>query len=392
MSDSNLIRWRQDIDELDQKIVELLNMRARLAQQIGAAKQRDIATNTINTTTGEVALHPAVYRPEREAQVLSYVGARNAQVGGPLLTGDLHTIYREIMSACRALEQRISVAFLGPVGTFSEQAAYRLLGHAVDLQPCNSIDDAFRACAAGSADFAVVPIENSSEGAINRSLDLLLTTSLTIQAEVSLSIQHCVMNQSGQGADIRAIAVHPQALAQCRLWLAQNFPGIETVIATSNAEAARQAQLDSSIAAIAGEVSMSLYQLNMVARNIQDDPHNQTRFALIGPPVSEQVVRAPQLASSPRYQTSLILSVDNVAGAVYRLLQPLDQYGVSMTRFESRPARGGSWAYYFYVDIEGHHKDSNVNTALAALASKVAFYKNLGSYPVYGAKYGIDQT
>lgn len=346
---------RERIDAIDSQILDLLSQRARIAQEVGHVKAETNAP---------------VFRPEREAQVLRSVAERNA---GPLAATDVQTVFREIMSACRALEKRVSVAYLGPAGTFSEQAVYKQFGHAVEGEPCVSIDEVFRATEAGTADFGVVPIENSTEGTINRTLDLLLQTSLRISGEISIPVHHSLMTRHGSMDGIRRICAHSQALAQCQAWLNQHYPQIERQAVASNGEAARMASEDQGIAAIAGDIAGEKYNLQVVSAHIQDDPHNRTRFAVIG---------TLETTPSGRDQTSLVLSVPNQAGAVYNLLAPLARHGVSMTRFESRPARTGTWEYYFYVDIEGHAQDDKVIRALDELRQNAAFFKILGAYPV----------
>jgi chorismate mutase/prephenate dehydratase len=352
--DSKLKPLREQIDAIDAQILDLLNRRARVAQEVGHVKAE---------------VNAPVFRPEREAQVLVGVARRNP---GPLRSGDVQTIFREIMSACRALEKRVTVAYLGPVGTYSEQAVYLHFGQAVEGLPCASIDEVFRATEAGTADFGVVPVENSSEGAVNRTLDLLLQTTLAISGEVSIPVHHSLMTKNGSMDGVRRICAHSQALAQCQTWLNQNYPNIERQAVASNGEAARIASEDVAAAAIAGEFAGQKYNLQVVKAHVQDDPHNRTRFAVIG---------RLQTAPSGKDQTSLVLSVPNKAGAVYNLLAPLAKHGVSMTRFESRPARMGTWEYYFYVDIEGHLQDGKVTKALTELKENAAFFRVLGSYP-----------
>ena len=352
--DDKLKPLRDQIDAIDRQLLDLLNRRARIAQEVGHVKAETNAP---------------VFRPEREAQVLRSVAERNP---GPLLAGDVQTIFREIMSACRALEKRVTVAYLGPEGTFSEQAVYQQFGRGVEGLPCASIDEVFRAAEAGTADFGVVPVENSTEGAINRTLDLLLQTSLLISGEVSLPVHHSLMNRSGSMDGVTRICAHSQALAQCQSWLNQHYPNIERQAVASNGEAARIASEDPAVAAIAGEIAGQKYDLRVVKAHIQDDPHNRTRFAVIG---------RLQTAPSGKDQTSLVLAVPNKAGAVYSLLAPLAKHAVSMTRFESRPARIGTWEYYFYVDVEGHAGEDKVAKALGELRANAAFFKLLGSYP-----------
>ena len=355
MNDEKLTPLRERIDAIDAAILDLLNQRARVAQEVGHVKAETNAP---------------VFRPEREAQVLRAAAERNP---GPLLDSDIQTIFREVMSACRALEKRVTVAYLGPAGTFSEQAVYRQFGHAVQPLPCASIDAVFRAAEAGTADFGVVPVENSSEGAINRTLDLLLQTTLSISGEVSIQVNHSLMTCTGSMECVTRVYAHSQALAQCQVWLTLNHPQLERLAVASNGEAALIASKDPTAAAIAGEIAGEHYNLQVVSAHVQDDPHNRTRFAVIG-----------RLHTTPsgRDHTSLVLSVANKAGAVYALLAPLATNGVSMTRFESRPARMGTWEYYFYVDVEGHVADGKVSKALAELKRNAAFFKVLGSYPV----------
>ncbi|WP_426193768.1 prephenate dehydratase [Massilia sp. DWR3-1-1] len=346
---------RVQIDAIDAQLLDLLNQRARLAQQVGHVKAETRAP---------------VFRPEREAQILRGVAERNP---GPLKSADLQTIYREIMSACRSLEKRVVVAYLGPAGTFSEQAVYQQFGGAVDGLPCVSIDEVFRATEAGTADFGVVPVENSSEGAINRTLDLMLATTALISGEVAIPVHHSLMSKTGSMDGVTVVCAHSQALAQCQGWLNQHYPQLERRAVASNAEAALMAANDATIAAIASEMAGEQYKLGVVQAHIQDDPHNRTRFAIIG-----------HLQTNPSGldKTSIVMAVPNKAGAVYEMLAPLATNGVSMTRFESRPARIGTWDYYFYVDIEGHGFDPAVAKALVELKDRAAFFKVLGSYPV----------
>jgi chorismate mutase/prephenate dehydratase len=349
-----LLPLREQIDAIDAQILELLSRRGRVAEQVGHVKAETNAP---------------VFRPEREAQVLRGVAERNP---GPLKDHDVQTIFREIMSSCRALEKRVTVAYLGPSGTFSEQAVYQQFGRAIETLPCVSIDEVFRATEAGTADFGVVPVENSSEGAINRTLDLMLATTTVISGEISIPVHHSLMTRTGSMDGVTVVCAHSQALAQCQVWLNLHHPGIERRAVASNAEAAILASQDPSVAAIASEMAGEQYRLGVVQAHIQDDPHNRTRFAVIG---------SLETGPSGRDHTSIVLAVPNKAGAVYNLLAPLARHGVSMTRFESRPARIGTWEYYFYVDIEGHARDAAVARALDELKDNAAFFKVLGSYP-----------
>ncbi len=349
-----LFPLREQIDAIDAQILELLSRRGKIAQEVGHVKAETNAP---------------VFRPEREAQVLRGVAERNP---GPLKDRDVQTIFREIMSSCRALEKRVTVAYLGPAGTFSEQAVYQQFGSAIETLPCVSIDEVFRATEAGTADFGVVPVENSSEGAINRTLDLMLATTTVISGEISIPVHHSLMTKTGSMDGVTVVCAHSQALAQCQVWLNLHHPGIERRAVASNAEAAILASQDPTVAAIASEMAGEQYQLGVVQAHIQDDPHNRTRFAVIG---------SLETGPSGRDHTAIVLAVPNKAGAVYNLLAPLAKHGVSMTRFESRPARIGTWEYYFYVDIEGHVRDAAVARALDELKDNAAFFKVLGSYP-----------
>jgi chorismate mutase/prephenate dehydratase len=353
--DEPLQALRRSIDEIDRRLVALVSERARLAQEVGRLKD---------------AAQAPVYRPEREAEVLRKVAAANP---GPVPQAALAAIFREVMSACRALERRLRVAFLGPAGTFSEMALLRQFGSSVDGVPCPSIDEVFRTVEAGGADFAVAPVENSTEGSVTRTLDLLLATPLAIVAEVSLPVEHHLLTASGSMQGVRRICAHAQALAQCVNWLNLHHPALERQPVASNGEAARLASVDPAVAAIAGEAAAARYGLVPVAAQIQDDPANRTRFVALG---------RQHTQPSGRDKTSLILAVAHRAGAVHHMLAPLARHGVSMTRFESRPARTGAWEYYFYVDVEGHEQDPKVAAALEQLRGECAFYKSLGSYPV----------
>ncbi|HMO49336.1 MAG TPA: prephenate dehydratase [Rubrivivax sp.] len=357
--DDALQALRTRIDQVDRELLALLNRRAGLAQEVGELKQRSGG---------------AVFRPEREAQVIDGLKAANP---GPLQPDSVAPIWREIMSACRALERRLRVAFLGPAGTFSEAAALGYFGSSIDAVPCTSIDEVFHRTSAGAADFGVVPVENSTEGVVARSLDLFLHTPLTIIGETSLLVRHHLLRRDNTLAGIQAVLAHPQALAQCQNWLGQHLPQVERRPVLSNAEGARLAAQDASLAAIAGTRAGSEYGLHVVAPAIQDDAHNRTRFAIVAHPHAH-----PTPHASGHDCTSLVVSVVNRPGAVHDMLVPLKTHGVSMTRFESRPARSGQWEYYFYVDLAGHPDEAPVAAALQELRAVCAFFKVLGTYPV----------
>jgi chorismate mutase/prephenate dehydratase len=281
-------------------------------------------------------------------------------------------LFREIMSACLALEQPLAVAYLGPEGTYTQAAAQKHFGHSVSLKPLVAIDEIFREVEAGSTDFGVVPVENSTEGAINHTLDMFIRSPLKICGDVELQIHHQLL-ASGKSLDqIRSVRAHQQALAQCREWLDANLPGVERVAVSSNAEAARLAHGDATIAAIAGDAAAEMYELDIVANNIEDDPNNTTRFLVVG---------RHEVRPSGNDKTSLMVTVHNKAGALYSLLEPIARHGVSMTKIESRPSRVSKWDYVFFIDVEGHVEDENVAATLKELASEASLLKVLGSYP-----------
>ena len=353
--DKDLAPVRAQIDAVDAQLLQLLNERAKLAQEVGHIKQKH---------------KQPVFRPEREAFVLEKIAARNP---GPLPNHSLQTLWREVMSICRAMEEAVKVAYLGPAGTYTEQAMYKQFGHAIDAIDCTTVDDIFRTVEADGAAFGVVPIENSIEGAVNRTMDLLLASPLKICGEVSLAIRHSMLHKTGDMNRVTQIVAHPQALAQCYNWLKQHYPHIEQKPVSSNAQGAQLAAADDTIAAIASEIAGNKYELQTVAAGIQDDANNRTRFIVI----------AKQLCGiSPSDKTSIILATPNKAGAVYALLEPFAKNGVSMLRFESRPAKQKGWEYFFYIDFAGHVDEPHVAEALKDLEANAAFYKCLGSYPV----------
>ena len=354
-----LAELRVQIDAVDLELLELLNRRAALANEVGDIKRHE----------GSV-----VFRPEREAQVIHGLQTANQ---GPLKAHNVATIWREVMSACRALEAPQRVAYLGPAGTFSEQAAVQFFGASIEHIPCMNFDEVFHAAASGRAQFGVVPVENNTEGVVTRSLDLLLNSPLHIVGEVSMLIRHHLLRLSNALEGIEVVLAHPQALAQCQGWLSAHLPNAERRAASSNAEGARLAATNPAWAAISSERAASEFGLHVATHAIQDDPFNRTRFCVICLP---QVLPAPN--ASGHDCVSLIVSVPNRPGAVHDLLVPLKNHGVSMTRFESRPARSGQWEYYFYIDIQGHPSMPNVAAALKDLQGLCAFYKVLGTYPI----------
>jgi len=356
----NLADLRMKIDAIDLELLSLLNRRARVAEQVGEVKKREGS---------------AFFRPDRVAKVIEKIQQANT---GPLKNQHVAAVWREIMSACLALEAPVRVAYLGPAGTFSEQAALQFFGASIEQVPCASFDEVFRATASGSAHYGVVPVENSTEGVVSRSLDLFLTSPLHIVGELSLMVRHNLLRLSDSMDGIESVYAHPQALAQCQGWLTSHLPNATRHAASSNAEGARLAATNPAWAAIASERAGTQFDLHTVAPGIQDEAFNRTRFVLVCLPQT-----LPPPPPSGNDCISLVVSVTNRPGAVHDILAPLKNHGVSMTRFESRPARSGQWEYYFYIDLQGHPSQPHVSAALAELQQLCAFYKVLGIYPIH---------
>jgi chorismate mutase/prephenate dehydratase len=348
-----LKKFRAQIDAIDDELLKLFNQRAKLAQQIGHAKNGS-----------------AVLRPEREAQVLKRLTDANT---GPLSAQSVSALFTEIMSHCRALEEPLTVAFLGPQGTFSEAAVFKRFGQACHGVPSASIDDVFRKVESGEASYGVVPVENSTEGAVGRTLDLLLQSPLRMCGEVLLAVHQCLLAQDSDLSKIKRVYSHPQSLGQCQDWLNTHLPHAERISVASNAEAASMAANEKHSAAIAGKQAAERFNIAVQAANIEDDPRNTTRFLVIG---------NQDVAPSGMDKTSMVISAPNRPGAVHDLLVPFAKHGVSMSKLESRPAKSGLWEYVFFVDIEGHQADAKVAAALKELKEVAAFVKILGSYPV----------
>jgi chorismate mutase/prephenate dehydratase len=354
--EQQLGKIREQIDTLDGQIQTLLNQRAEAAMEVARIK---LATDP----------NAVFYRPEREAQVLRNVQARNQ---GPLSDETIARLFREIMSACLALERPLQIAYLGPAGTFTQAAALKHFGHAVQVGSMASIADVFQEVEAESADYGVVPVENSTEGVVNHTLDMFLRSSLQICGEVSLRINHNLLGKGQPLEALKTVYAHQQSLAQCRAWLDRHLPFVERVAVGSNAEAAKLAAEQGDTAAIASEMAAELYDLDRLAINIEDEPGNTTRFLVIG---------RHGTAPSGNDKTSLLLSTRNEAGGLYHLLQPLAEHGISMSRIESRPSRRGHWDYVFFIDVIGHKDDPQMSKALVALRERAGMYKELGSYP-----------
>jgi chorismate mutase domain of proteobacterial P-protein, clade 2 len=347
---------RSRIDALDDQIEDLISERAALVQEIAQEKRN------LGCTTG-------FYRPERETWVLRRIQARNH---GPLTDEVMVRLFREIMSACLALQQPLKIAFLGPEGTFTQAAVLKQFGQGVEMIPLAAIDEVFRKVESGAAQYGVVPVENSTEGVINHTLDMFLNSPLKITGEVELRIHQHLMSHCEDVAEIKCVYSHQQSLAQCRGWLDEYLPRAPRIAVSSNAEAARHASTHAGAAAIAGSAAAEVYKLSVLVPNIEDEPDNTTRFLVIG---------SHTVPASGADKTSLLISAQNRSGALARLLEPLARYEVSMTRIESRPSRRGTWDYVFFVDIEGHVDDEKVRLALNELAEKASLFKVLGAYP-----------
>ena len=347
---------RKKIDEIDTLLIDTISERARCAQQVAEVKQDQ----------GD----QAYYKPEREAQVLRGVMEKNQ---GPLGNEDMARLFRQIMSACLALEQPVKVAYLGPEGTFTQEAALKHFGDSAVSVPQSAIDEVFREVLSGSCNYGVVPVENSTEGVISHTLDSFMDSSLKICGEVELRIhQHFMVGANTDKNNITRVYSHAQSLAQCRQWLNSNFPAIERVAVSSNAEAAKRVQGEWNSAAIAGDMACELYGLEKLHEKIEDNPDNSTRFLIIG---------REEVPKSGKDRTSLVVSVRNKPGALHDLLEPFQRHNVDMTRLESRPSRSSKWTYVFFIDLEGHVEDQPVAKVLDELNSQVIELKVLGSYP-----------
>ncbi|HET8704795.1 MAG TPA: prephenate dehydratase [Pseudomonadales bacterium] len=349
---------RVQIDGLDQQIQTLISQRAVCAQKVAEVKKEQEGENVV------------YYRPEREAQVLKRVMERNT---GPIDGETMARLFREIMSACLALEQRMRIAFFGPEGSFTHAAAQKHFGHAVELVPLATIDEVFREVESGAAHYGVVPVENSTEGVVNHTLDTFMDSSLKINGEVELRIHHHLLTSDvTQPAAITRIYSHQQSLAQCRKWLDAHFPKAERIPVSNNAEAAKRVKGEWNAAAIAGEIAGEMYGLQFHARNIEDYPNNTTRFLIIGPKPAGR---------SGDDKTSIIVEARNKPGALFQLLEPFHRHNISLTRIETRPSKTSTWSYVFFIDFEGHEQDDIVKDILHELEKEAVELKLLGSYP-----------
>ncbi|MFT5717045.1 MAG: chorismate mutase/prephenate dehydratase [Oleiphilaceae bacterium] len=351
---------RDQIDSVDKEIQKLINQRAACALEVAAVKQA--------ASGGEEVQY---YRPEREAQVLRAVMERNT---GPMPNEEMAKLFREIMSCCLALEKPMKIAFLGPEGTYTHAAALKHFGHFVSVKPMAAIDEVFREVESGQANYGVVPVENSTEGMVNHTLDSFIHSPLNISGEVKLRIHHHLLsNEQIALSDVKRVYSHQQSLAQCRKWLDAYCPQIERVAVSSNSEAARLAKDDEGAVAIAGEMAAEFYGMHKLAENIEDQPDNTTRFLIIG---------TKDVPPSGKDKTSLLVSAKNKPGALYHVLEPFHRHGVSLTRLETRPSVSGTWAYVFFIDFEGHVDDDNIKGVIGEISPEAVEIKHLGSYSV----------
>ena len=355
----DLAEIRKRINAIDERIQGLINDRAKIAQLVGVAK-------------GDLGSAVEYYRPEREAEVLRKVVDRNE---GPMRDEEMLRLFREIMSACLAQQEPLKIGFLGPEGTFTQTAVYKHFGHSVRALPYHTIDEVFQEVESGAADFGVVPIENSTEGSVNHTLDLFLTSPLKIAGEIELKIEQHLMSSFKGVENIERICAHEQSLAQCRGWIREHLPHVELIGMSSNAAGARRARDEEGTAAIGPEVAADVYDLDIMVNKIEDRPDNATRFLVVGRKL---------LAASGDDKTTLLMSTSDTAGGagvLHQLLQPLAKHGVSMTRIESRPSRRKKWDYVFFIDLEGHAEEGPVADALAQLEKDASLFRVLGAYP-----------
>ena len=350
---------RKRINEIDERIQTLINERATYAQKVGVAK-------------GDHGSAVDYYRPEREAEVLRNVLDRNE---GPMRDEEMLRLFREIMSACLAQQEPLKIGFLGPEGTFTQTAVYKHFGHSVRALPFHTIDEVFQEVECGAADFGVVPTENSTEGSVNNTLDMFLTSPLKIAGEIELKIEQHLMGKMKGLENVERICAHEQSFAQCRGWLREYLPHVELIGMSSNAAGARRARDEDGTAAIGPEVAADVYQLKIMVNNIEDRPDNATRFLVVGRHL---------LAASGDDKTTILVSTSDTAegaGVLHHLLQPLAEQGVSMTRIESRPSRRKKWDYVFFIDVDGHAEEAPLSDALAVLEKDSSLFRVLGAYP-----------
>ncbi len=350
---------RTAIDAIDLQLLDLLNQRARCAERVAAIKSRD-ATDA----------PPVFYRPEREAQIFDRLRELNR---GPLANDTVERLFREVISGCLALEVPLSIAYLGPTGTYTESAAIKQFGQFARRRALGSIDEVFREVESGAVHYGVVPVENSTEGMVNHTLDCFISSKLRICAEVEMPIHHAFLLPKGaDGSKIKGIVSHQQSLAQCRRWLDAHFAGIERVAVSSNAEAARRVAADPGLACVAGEMAADTYGLSIYMRNIEDEPNNVTRFLVLGD---------QEVGVSGQDKSSLLVSTRNEPGALVNILEPFQRHNISLTRIETRPSKTGNWSYVFFIDFDGHAEEPRIAAVLQEIAGVAMGMGLLGSYP-----------
>lgn len=349
----NLQQLRHKIDELDKKIIELLNDRTELALEVGKLKSE----------TGK-----EIYAPERESQIYQKI---DREAGGPLPKDALKSIYREIMSASLALEKPLAIAYLGPEASYTHLASLSKFGSSVKYHPALSINQVFNEVEQKNADYGVIPVENSNEGAVNHSLDMFIESDLKICSEILFEISHHLMSNSDIKR-VKRVYSNPQAFGQCRLWIDTHLPGVELIETASTTAAAQRAQKEDGAAAIGSKLAATLYNLPVLAEGIQDFSQNVTRFLVI----SRQIPKP-----SGKDKSSVLVSIKDKVGALYEMLTPIRKYGINMTKIESRPSKKRAWDYYFFIDVEGHMENPKVKKMLKEMENKVKFLKILGSYP-----------
>ncbi len=356
--DADLAEVRAKIDTLDQELLRILNERAALAQAAARAKQAEHGPNAV------------LYRPEREAQLLRDAARHNP---GPLPNADVQRIFGEVVSACRALELPLAVAYLGPQGTFTEAAAIKFFGHNIKPMPIDTIDAVFREVESGTCNFGVVPVENSTEGVVSHTLDTFLQSSLHICGEVMVPVHHCFISSCADLSEIRTVYSHQQSLAQCRKWLDKHYSGVALEPVSSNAEAVRRVMKRPEAAAIAGKIAAEVYAVPVLQENIEDQPDNTTRFLIIG---------RQRVAASGDDKTAVTFwFTRNRPGGLSHAIEVFASRNIDMTRIESRPMQTQRWNYVFHVDFVGHLSDPIVKEAIAEIQERTDFFKILGSFP-----------
>ncbi|MDP3790656.1 MAG: prephenate dehydratase [Candidatus Omnitrophota bacterium] len=345
---------RRAIDSIDSKILNLLNERAKVTLKIGKIKSKS---------------NQSIYVPNRESEVYARLANNNK---GPLSNAALQAIYREVMSSALNLEKPLTIAYLGPVYTFTHLASMKKFGSSVDYSSCNTITSVFDEVDKGRADYGVVPIENSVEGAVNHTLDMFIDSDLKICSEIYLEISHSLLSKESDRKKIKKIYSKDQVFGQCRLWLEEHLPNVTLVDVSSTARAAEIASKEKNAACIASELAAGKYGLKVLNRSIEDNAHNVTRFLVIGRTEARQ---------TKKDKTSIMFSLKDRVGALHDILMPFKHNGINLTKIESRPSKVNAWKYYFFVDMEGHHADKKVAKALSILKKSTTYLKILGSYP-----------